>query len=168
MPCKGLAANGQSLGTGQLLEESGKKLKNLKTGAGSGSSLWQWLVLPTTFSAYLPFCSFCKLKHQRCAQALQKGSAWPCERAPALICSHAGKMEKKWQHGSSSNMREAEEMSPLGPVCWSTLPMACQHLGSTWVSVNLSSKTHIAVALGHLCFLFGPRDLPYKPLPWQQ
>ena len=32
--------------------------------------------------------------------------------------------------------------------------MACQHLGSTWVSVNLSSKTHIAVALGHLCFLF--------------
>jgi hypothetical protein len=36
VPCKGLAANGQSLGKGQLLEESGKKWKKLENWG------WEW------------------------------------------------------------------------------------------------------------------------------
>ena len=113
----------KALEKGSCLRKVARSGKNLKTGAGSGSSLWQWLVLPTTFSAYLPFCSFCKLKHQCCAQALQKGSTWPCERAPALICSHAGKMEKKevaaWKQQQYERSRRDVSIGDLfaGALC---------------------------------------------------
>ena len=78
MPCKGLAANGQSLGKGQLLEESGKKLKNLKLGLGVAVACGSGLCSPPHFLHTSLFAVFASSS----ISAVHK----PCKRAaPGLV-----------------------------------------------------------------------------------
>lgn len=102
---------------GKWQDQVGKRAWELRLAKACGNGLcFPHIVLPTyTASAYLLFCNYCKLKHQCFAQALQKGNTLPWQMAQTLLYSMQAKWKrKKWEHASSSSIREAEGMCPLG------------------------------------------------------
>ena len=115
---------------------------------------------PHHFLCISPFLQLFGSTEKCFAQALQKGSTWPWQRAQALICSHAGKMEKKevaaWkqqQHQRRGDVSIGDLFA--GALCqWHvSILLAHEYLYVLWQLWILHKCP--AVALSPLCILFG-------------